>query len=369
MADLLRDWYYLGYNWRGVSILRGPFTTSEIHELLRVGEIDSRTRVRFKNKGPWLPLGELPTFSKRVVENEAHPRLSRFWAKKRIEVIVCATALICFALIAFGRISTSFHAALPGNTSLSTPSREVLTRESIIDLTNTERARNRLPPLKENRLLDTIAELRARDMLEKQYFAHVSPTGQQASDLAQSVGYAYKRIAENIGSGLFLTNRKIVDGWMQSPGHRKSILSAEVEEIGAAVVRGRMNGEETHIAVQIFGLESPPVHERSCVAPSQELLKGIELKNGEIAGLNERLLRLKAELEVEKASIEADRNAGQRDLQDRHNFNVRMKTYAEKAEWYNATVAEANGKTAAVQSMAQEYNKMLQDYRDCTGSK
>ena len=206
-------------------------------------------------------------------------------------------------------------------------------------------------------------------MLQNQYFAHVSPTGRQATDVAQSVGYPYKRIAENIESGLFLTNRKIVDGWMQSPGHRKNILSAEVEEIGVAVIKGKMNGEETHIAVQIFGLQSPPVRERPCVAPSQELLKGIEVRNGEIAGLNDRISRLRSELDAEKASIKADRMSSQRDPQEKHNLNVRMKTYIEKSEWHNAMVAEANGKTAAVQSMAQEYNKMLEDYKECAGSR
>ena len=115
MADLLRDWYYLGRNWRGVSILRGPFTTSEIYELLRAGEIDSRTRVRFKNKGPWRPLEDLPTFGKKVAENEAHPRLSKFWAKSRIEVIVLVTALICFAVISFSRVYPSFHWGSPGS--------------------------------------------------------------------------------------------------------------------------------------------------------------------------------------------------------------------------------------------------------------
>ena len=121
--------------------------------------------------------------------------------------------------------------------------------------------------------------------------------------------------------------------------------------------------------MQIFGLQSPPVREGPCLAPSQELLKGIEVKNGEIAGLNERIRRLKADLDVEKASIEADRNLGRRDPQERHTLDVRIKAYMEKGEWHNAMLAEANGKTAAAQSMAQEYNKMVQDYKECAGSK
>lgn len=64
-----------------------------------------------------------------------------------------------------------------------------------------------------------------------------------------------------IRSGSFLTNQKIVNGWMQSPGHRKNLLSGKFEEIGVAVVKGRLEGDETWIAVQVFGRQSPAVRE------------------------------------------------------------------------------------------------------------
>jgi uncharacterized protein YkwD len=98
-------------------------------------------------------------------------------------------------------------------------------------------------------------------MLEKQYFDHVSPTGEKASDIAQKVGYRYKRIGENIASASFLNNQKVINGWMQSPGHRKNLLSGQFEEIGVAIAKGWMEGEETWIAVQVFGRQSPPVGE------------------------------------------------------------------------------------------------------------
>ena len=111
----------------------------------------------------------------------------------------------------------------------------------------------------ESPLLNAIAESKARDMLEKQYFDHVSPAGEQVSDMAQKIGYRYRIISENIGMGNFLTNQKVIDGWMQSPGHRKNILSSEVEEMGAAIVKGNINGRKAWISVQIFGLQSKPV--------------------------------------------------------------------------------------------------------------
>jgi len=182
----------------------------------------------------------------------------------------------------------------------SSYSQETLNKTAVINLTNEAREANGLPALCENQLLNEVAEARAVDMLEKQYFAHVSPTGEQASDVAQRVGYHYKIIAENIASGTFLTNRKIVDGWMQSPGHRTNIVSPDVREIGVAVVKGQMKGSDAYVSVQIFGLESPPVSRKACTLPPAELYSEIETKKREINSLNETLNRVKGELESER---------------------------------------------------------------------
>ncbi len=248
---------------------------------------------------------------------------------------------------------------------MSSVSREVLTKDAIITLTNNARAQSGLPPLKDNQLLDAIAESRASDMLEKQYFAHVSPTGQQVSDIAQSVGYRYEVIAENIGSGDFYTNQKIIDNWMQSPGHRRNILSTEVEDIGAAVLKGKMKGVETYITVQIFGLQSPPVSEHTCVAPSKSLLNDIDLKKAEIETLRDQLSRLKHEIDAEKESIETDRRYVYDDNQKIEKLNERIRSLDEKSRWYNRILEDEKAKSSVVGSMIDEYNKITQTYNDC----
>ena len=273
-------------------------------------------------------------------------------------LIILAAAVICFAVYERKR-GSGFGG--------SNPPQEVLNKDVVISLTNDARSLNRLSPLKENELLDTVAESRAKDMFEKQYLAHVSPTGQGASDIAQKVGYRYKIIAENIGSGMFLTNQKVVDNWMQSPGHRNNILSSDVEDIGVAVVKGKMDGRETCIAVQIFGLSSPPVSERPCIAPSQDILAQIDLKKAEIAGLNDQIGRMRRELEAEKDSIEAEKNATRGDAQ-RNGLILRINTYNEKSEWHNKVLAELKVKSSTVQSMVDDYNKAVADYKRCSTS-
>ncbi|HUN55448.1 MAG TPA: CAP domain-containing protein [Smithella sp.] len=264
--------------------------------------------------------------------------------------------------------SVLLKAGQSGYSVLSSVSRETLNREAIITLTNNARAQSGLPPLKENQLLNSIAESRAQDMLDKQYFAHVSPTGQAAADIAQNIGYHYKVIAENIGSGDFYTNQKIVDNWMQSPGHRMNILSTEVEDIGAAVLKGNMKGVETYITVQVFGLQSPLVSEHMCVAPSKSLLNDIDLKKAEIETLRDQLHRLKNEIDAENESIDTDRKYASDDNQKIQKLNERIRALNEKSLWYNKTLEDEKAKSSIIGSMIDEYNKSLQTYNDCRAS-
>lgn len=288
-------------------------------------------------------------------------------------LIGCAIA-VAVCIVLYARLHTPSHAPVsgnlpvPGNVIAPSPLQEVLSRGSIIDLTNKARGLNGLPALDENPLLNAVAETRAQDMFEKQYFAHVSPTGDQASDIAQRIGYQYKIIAENLASGRFLTNQKVIDGWMQSPGHRKNLLSTEVKELGAAIVKGTMSGQETWISVQIFGLPSPPVSPETCLAPSQGLLDEIQNKKAEISGLNDSLKRIKQELDSEHNSIETDRRSLPGRSQEQHDLGIRIKAYNEKINWHNQRAADMKAKALVLQSMINEYNEMLQTYNSCRAS-
>jgi predicted nuclease with TOPRIM domain len=155
---------------------------------------------------------------------------------------------------------------------------------------------------------------------------------------------------------------------MQSPGHRVNILSAEVQEIGAAVVKGRMKGMEAYITVQIFGLPSLPVAHNICVAPSENLMRDIEVKKAEIGSLQDQLNRLKVELDTEQASIEKDQSYTYNDPQKIQKLNEKINAFNEKSRWYNRIVGEAKGKMAVTESMVKEYNRSLQTYNECRAS-
>jgi uncharacterized protein YkwD len=130
----------------------------------------------------------------------------------------------------------------------------------IIKETNIVRQKDGLPPLTENGLLNRVADRRVEDMLQQQYFGHISPSGQGSAEFAQQVGYHYRRLGENIGFiSPYATDRRFIEGWMQSPGHRRNILNGEVKDIGVSVKKGFLKGEEQWVAIQVFGLQSLPV--------------------------------------------------------------------------------------------------------------
>ena len=212
---------------------------------------------------------------------------------------------------------------------------EPLTKEAIIGLTNNARATEGLTALEENPLLDAIAEARARDIIDKQYFAHVSPTGEQVSHIARKVGYKYKIIAENLAKGVFFTNGKIVDSWLHSPGHRKNILSSQMREIGVSVIKGKLNGADTWVSVQIFGLRSGPASTGSFTFSSREPNAEMRTENSSGESLHEKLRRVKQEVGIERASIHRDLGISGNDSRRNEELNLSTQMYSEKVNRYN----------------------------------
>lgn len=134
---------------------------------------------------------------------------------------------------------------------------EPITAKELFRLTNKVRRENNAHALVENTILNETALIRARDMFKKQYFGHMSPAGEDPADIAKENGYFFRNIGENLAEGQFPTNQDVVDGWMQSPGHRKNLLSKDYTEMGIAVKEGDFKGENSIIAVQVFGKPWP----------------------------------------------------------------------------------------------------------------
>ena len=103
--------------------------------------------------------------------------------------------------------------------------------QEVVNLTNQERAKNGLAPLKANVELSIVARTKSQDMINKNYFDHQSPTYGSPFDMMKNFGISYRTAGENIAKGQ-RTAQQVVNGWMNSEGHRKNILNANYTEIG-----------------------------------------------------------------------------------------------------------------------------------------
>jgi uncharacterized protein YkwD len=103
--------------------------------------------------------------------------------------------------------------------------------QQVLDLTNSERTKAGLQPLRLNEKLNQAAQGHSQDMAMADYFSHTGANGSNAGDRAASAGYYYSSLGENIAAG-YITAEEVVQGWMNSPGHRANIMNAGYQELG-----------------------------------------------------------------------------------------------------------------------------------------
>lgn len=108
----------------------------------------------------------------------------------------------------------------------------------VIRLTNLERTKRGLAALKSNWQVSRCARYKSQDMINKNYFAHQSPTYGSPFDMMESFGIRIASGGENIAMGQ-RTPKEVVTAWMNSPGHRGNILSTSFTEIGVGVAKSK----------------------------------------------------------------------------------------------------------------------------------
>ncbi|MGE8100574.1 CAP domain-containing protein [Pseudomonas fluorescens] len=88
-------------------------------------------------------------------------------------------------------------------------------------------------PLAWNATLATAAQAHTQSMANHNFFDHKDRDGRTPGDRAELAGYAGQQIGENIAAGQD-TVRKVVDGWLSSPGHCANLMNPQFRELGAA---------------------------------------------------------------------------------------------------------------------------------------
>jgi uncharacterized protein YkwD len=102
----------------------------------------------------------------------------------------------------------------------------------VLQLVNQERAKAGLSAFTTNSTLTAAANKRAQET--KQSFSHTRPNGTSFSTVFKEFGISYRTSGENIAYGQ-RSPEEVVNGWMNSPGHRANILNPSFNKIGIGV--------------------------------------------------------------------------------------------------------------------------------------
>jgi hypothetical protein len=149
-------------------------------------------------------------------------------------------------------------------------------------------------------------------------------------------------------------------------------MADDCSEIGVAVKRGRLKGEEVWVAVQIFGEQSLPVATepakkpstnyasanasrhaaRECQAPDASMLEDITRARAELSDLSEQASSLHKDISADRS----DRRA-----------RVDVARLNRKVAAYNELVDTIHTKREAVKRLISDYNYSVEQYNACLG--
>ncbi|MES2135089.1 MAG: CAP domain-containing protein [Patescibacteria group bacterium] len=138
----------------------------------------------------------------------------------------------------------------------------------VVALTNTDRVRNNVSLLVLNPLLTKAAQMKADDMLARQYYSHTTPEGNTPLYFLDAVGYTYLNVGENLDLTYVSTADDVHTAWMNSPSHRANLLLPQFTEIGVGVAEGEYQGNHVSFVVEILATPRPPALPAILTAPA-----------------------------------------------------------------------------------------------------
>jgi uncharacterized protein YkwD len=158
--------------------------------------------------------------------------------------VLFAAALVVLALCAVPSLAAAQSTGCSFTRSAATAEPEPNVRTALRCLVNATREQHGLPTLHSSARLNAAADRHSADMVARGYFAHVTPDGRSVTDRVRETGYLSGAgdwaIDEDIGwgTGSASSPASIFRAFMDSPPHRRIILSREFREIGVGVSPG-----------------------------------------------------------------------------------------------------------------------------------
>lgn len=148
-------------------------------------------------------------------------------------IMICSAAVL--GSVACAKAQTSVP--LQGSSSIAQPSPQIPMTENlrVTALSNQYRGGQGLGALRLDAGLSQVALEFAQDMMNRNYFDHVTPDGGTMSERLENGHIVFRAAGENIAKGQRDADA-VMTAWMNSPGHRRNIMNGNYGKIGLAHV-------------------------------------------------------------------------------------------------------------------------------------
>ncbi len=171
-------------------------------------------------------------------------------------IIVALSTVIIYTYFSEHVLSDSSKKIIPTiKTTNPTPD----FKKEIISTINNARQNAGVDNLVENTLLDESAKEKAEDIMNKNYWSQNSPDGKSPSGFITQNGYDYNYSSLLLARG-FDTAEDTVRGWINSE-NKNDLLATKYDDIGVAIKKGILTGNETTIVVVFLASKKLPTNQ------------------------------------------------------------------------------------------------------------
>lgn len=121
--------------------------------------------------------------------------------------------------------------------------------QQMINLINQARSNAGLPVLQASSDLTKVARAKSKDMVDKNYFSHTSPTYGSLVTMLQHFGISYSAAGENLAMNSNGSVSAAHESLMNSQGHRSNILESRFRYVGVGI---QVKSDGSHYYTQIY---------------------------------------------------------------------------------------------------------------------
>lgn len=163
------------------------------------------------------------------------------------------------SFLAMKGVLLALVAALPLGIFAAPEAVEIQAQE-LAALVDRTRIDSGLPPLYTDARLARSATAKTKDMIERQYFAHVNADSNGPEFFAAQEHYPYSIVGENLAMG-FASASAVLDAWKQSPTHARNLSDPLFADAGLGIMSGTFRGAPTIFITQHLGRprSAPPI--------------------------------------------------------------------------------------------------------------